>query len=59
MCKVVFLNKPIAFLPFLLSSSSSLLKLTIVVIQKFCYHGYVLAEFLLKEISGLLLQPVK
>ena len=45
MCKVVvFLNKPFAFLPFLLSSSLSLLKLPIVVIQKFCYHGYVLAE---------------
>ena len=60
MCKVVvFPNKPIAFLLFLLSSSLSLLKLPIVVIQKFCYHGYFLAEFLLKEIFCLLLQPVK
>ena len=33
--------KPIAFSPFSLPSSSSLLKLFIVVIQKFGYHGNV------------------
>ena len=54
-----FLINLLLFLLFLLTSSLSLLKLPIVVIQKFCYHGYVLAEFLLKEIFCLLLQPVK
>ena len=34
-------SKPIAFLPFSFSSPSSLLKLPLVVIQKFCYHGNV------------------
>ena len=34
-----------AFYPFSLSSPSSLLKLPIVEIQKFCYHGYVTSHF--------------
>ena len=34
-----YFAKPIAFLPFLLFSPSSLLKLFIVVVQNFCYHG--------------------
>ena len=39
-------SKPIVFLPLsLLSPSSSLLKLPIVVNQKFCYHGNVTAHF--------------
>ena len=42
---VVSLIKPIAFLPFSLLSPSSLLKLPIVVIQKFCYHGNVTSHF--------------
>ena len=33
------------FLPFSLPSTSSLLKLPIVVIQKFCYHGNVTSHF--------------
>ena len=37
-----FLINLLLFLPFLLLSSLSLLKLPIVVIQKFCCHGYVL-----------------
>ena len=38
-------SKPIVFLPFSLLSPSSLLKLPIVVNQKFCYHGNVTAHF--------------
>ena len=37
--------KLIAFLPFSLPSPSLLLKLLIVVIQKFCYHGNVTSHF--------------
>ena len=37
--------KPIAFLPFSLPSTSLLLKLPIVVIQKCCYHGNVTSHF--------------
>ena len=37
--------KPIAFLPFSLPSPASLLKLSIVVIQKFCYHGNMTSHF--------------
>ena len=37
--------KPIAFLPFSLPSLSSLVKLSIVVIWKFCYHGNVTSHF--------------
>ena len=39
------LSKPIAFLTFSLPSPSSLLKLPIVVIQKFWYHGNVTSHF--------------
>ena len=38
-------NKPIAFLPFSLPSPSSLLKLPIVVIKRFFYHGNVTSYF--------------
>ena len=38
-------SKPIVFLPFSLLSPSSLLKLPIVVNQKFCYHDNVTAHF--------------
>ena len=38
-------NKPIAFLPLLLPSPSSLLKLRIVVIKRFFYHGNVTSYF--------------
>ena len=37
--------KPIAFLPFSLFSLSPLLKLFIVVIENFCYHGNVTSHF--------------
>ena len=37
--------KPITFLPFSLPSPSSLLKLPIVLIQKFCYHGNMTSLF--------------
>ena len=37
--------KPTTFWPFSLSSLSSLLKLPIVVVQKFCYHGNVTSLF--------------
>ena len=40
-----FANKPTFCLPFSLPSPSSLLKLPIVVIQKFCYHGNVTSHF--------------
>ena len=40
-----YFAKPIAFLPFSLFSPSSLLKLFIVVIQNFCYHGNVTSHF--------------
>ena len=36
---------PIAFFPFSLPSPSFLLKLPIVVIQKFCYHGNMTSHF--------------
>ena len=42
---VVLLYKPTAFLPFLLPSPLSLLKLPIIVIQKFCHHGNVMTHF--------------
>lgn len=42
---VVLLYKPTAFLPFLLLSPFSLLKLPIIVIQKFCHHGNVMTHF--------------
>ena len=42
---VVLLYKPTAFLPFLLLSPLSLLKLPIIVIQKFCHHGNVMTHF--------------
>ena len=37
--------KPIAFFQFPLPSPASLLKLSIIVIQKFCYHGNVTSHF--------------
>ena len=40
-----YFAKPIAFLPFSLFSPSPLLKLFIVVIQNFCYHGNVTSHF--------------
>ena len=40
-----YFAKPIAFLPFSLFSLSPLLKLFIVVIQNFCYHGNVTPQF--------------
>lgn len=45
--------KPIAFEPFSFPSTSSLLKVPIVVIQKFCFHGYVMSllSSLLKPLS--------
>ena len=43
-CCIANLNL-IAFLPFLLPSPSSLLKLHIVVIQKFCYRGNETSHF--------------
>ena len=46
-------SKPIAFLPFSLPSTSSLLKLPIVVIQKFCYHGNVTLHFSSLLLSNL------
>ena len=46
-------DKPIAFLPFSLPSTSSLLKLPIVVIQKFCYHGNVTSHFSSLLLSNL------
>ena len=42
---VVLLYKPTAFLPFLLLSPLSLLKLPIIVIQKVCHHGNVMTHF--------------
>ena len=42
---VVLLYKPTAFLPFLLLSPLSLLKLPIIVIQKFCHHCNVMTHF--------------
>ena len=42
---VVLLYKPTALLPFLLLLPSSLLKLLIIVIQKFCCHGNVTSHF--------------
>ena len=38
-------SKPVVFLPFLFSSPSLLLKLPLIVIQKFCYHGNVTSHF--------------
>ena len=43
---VVLLTKPIAFLPFSLSSLLLLLKLPITLIQKFCYHGNMTSHLL-------------
>ena len=44
--KLLFCSyKPIVFLPFSLPSSSLLLKLSIVVILKCCYHGNVTSHF--------------
>ena len=42
---LALLPKPIAFLPFLLPSPSSLLKVPIVLIQKLCYHGNMTSHF--------------
>ena len=44
-CKVLYQSKPVVFLPFLFSSPSLLLKLPLIVIQKFCYHGNVTSHF--------------
>ena len=44
-CKVVLLICLITFLPFSLLSPSSFLKLPIVLIQKFCYHGNMTSLF--------------
>ena len=44
---VLLLIKPIVFLPLSLPSPSSLLKLSLIVIQKFCYHGNVTPHFCL------------
>ena len=38
-------SKPVVFLPFLFSSPSLLLKLPLIVIQKFCYHSNVTSHF--------------
>ena len=38
-------SRSIAFMPFLLPSRSSLLKLPVVVIQKFCHHSNVTLHF--------------
>ena len=40
------------FLPFSLPSRSSLLKLRIVVIQKFCYHGNVTSHSFFTQMAG-------
>ena len=47
----VLLIKSIAFLPFSLPSPSSLLKLSIVAIQKFCYDGIATSNFCLLQVS--------
>ena len=51
-------SKPIAFLPVSFSSPSSLVKHTLVVIQKFCYHGNVTSHLSSLKINWYQQQPV-
>ena len=51
-------SKPVVFLPFLFSSPSLLVKLPLVVIQKFCYHGNVTSHLSSLKINSYQQQPV-
>ena len=51
-------SKPVVFLPFLFSSPSSLVKLPLVVIQKFCHHGNVTSHLSSLKINSYQQQPV-